>query len=169
MHPGTDMERVRHVLSRELETINEYEQLAREAESPAVRDFLFHLAAEEKEHVTEAVMVLRQLDPRQEAYFAAGVEPGHFASTQEGPAPKTAPAPTPPVSKAVPAPAPPSPNVITQRTEPVGARNLTVGGAHDNVLPPVSNLPPQHVPYAQPAPPAGHAAPFTVGSLKRRR
>ena len=145
MHPGTDMERVRHVLARELETISEYEQLSREAEDPRVREFLAHLAAEEKEHVTEAVMVLRQLDPTQDEYFTRGVADGHFT---EG----THAAVTPPVPTPRPAPA-------------AAPRALTLIGAHDEAPPLLAT----HAVHAVPAPPSDVAIPFTVGSLRPTR
>jgi len=154
--PGTDMERVRLVLARELETINEYERLAREADSPEVKAFFAHLAAEEKEHVAEATLVLRQLDAKQDAYFVQGIAPGHF----EG-APSAAPAG--PVAPAAPAPQPASPAANLGPRPPSG---FTVGTAlEDGRLPP---LDPQQVVHALPAAPAPSAAPFTVGSLKRR-
>lgn len=147
MHPGTDMERVRHVLARELETISEYEQLSREAEDPRVREFLAHLAAEEKEHVTEAVMVLRQLDPTQDDFFTRGVAEGHFT---EG----TRTAVTPPVPTPRPAPAPePAPRALTLTGAPDDARPLTA----------------THAVHAVPAPPSDIAIPFTVGSLRPTR
>lgn len=129
---STDVALVRRVLARELETINEYEAFARASSSPEIRDFFLHLAAEEKEHVAEAVHMLRLLDAGQEAHFSKPVVEGHFQGAIEGkpsPAPAPAPAsqPTPPVGPpsllppqrvvyGVPAP-PPSP----------GAQPLTVG------------------------------------------
>lgn len=144
--PGTDLERVRLVLARELETINQYERLAREAESPEVRAFLLHLAEEEKEHVTEATLTLRSLDARQEELFAAGVVPGHFEAAEAAPARAVAPA-------AVPA--------AVQKPS-----SLTVGSPEGTGPVPVE---PQKVVYAVPAPPAAGARPFTVGSLRGRR
>ena len=75
----TDVELVRLVLARELETINQYEQASREAESELVRSFFRHLADEEKEHVAEATLLLQQLDAAQLAHFAtAEVGAEHF-------------------------------------------------------------------------------------------
>ena len=126
---STDVALVRRVLARELETINEYEAHARAASTPELRDFFLHLAAEEKEHVAEAIHMLRLLDAGQEAHFVKPVAAGHFQGAIEGkPSPAPAPAapsePAPPVSLlepqrviyGVPAP-PPSP----------GAQPLTVG------------------------------------------
>ena len=75
----TDLELVRQVLSRELETINSYEQAARQATHELVRSFFLHLAEEEKEHVAEAMELLQQLDPAQRAHVAsADVGMAHF-------------------------------------------------------------------------------------------
>lgn len=92
--PDEDVARVREVLARELDTINQYEAHARAARTPELRDFFLHLAAEEKEHVAEAVMLLGKLDAGQAAHFAAEIAPGHFAQ-KAGPAPaSSAKAPT---------------------------------------------------------------------------
>lgn len=88
-----DVARVREVLARELETINSYEAHARATKSEALRDFFMHLAAEEKEHVAEAVLLLRQLDAGQERFFTRTVPADHFA-------PKSTPAPVAPSSAA---------------------------------------------------------------------
>lgn len=94
--PG-DLARVRQVLARELETINEYEAFAAASAHPEVRAFFAHLAQEEKEHVAEATFMLRRLDPGQEAHFATGTPPGHFAGTVPPGAP-SATAAAPPVA-----------------------------------------------------------------------
>ena len=65
-----DVARIRRVLARELETINEYEAFAQASSSPEVRAFFAHLATEEKEHVAEATQMLRLLDSGQDAHFA---------------------------------------------------------------------------------------------------
>ncbi|HET9450260.1 MAG TPA: ferritin, partial [Aggregicoccus sp.] len=85
-----DLARVRRVLARELETINEYEAFAAASSLPEVRAFFTHLAQEEKEHVAEATHMLRRLDAGQEAHFAEGTPPGHFEAP---PSPPTSPAP----------------------------------------------------------------------------
>ena len=75
----TDLELVRQVLARELDTINQYEQASREAESELIRAFFRHLADEEKEHVAEAIQLLHQLDAGQRAHSErADVRPEHF-------------------------------------------------------------------------------------------
>mgnify|MGYP001210454097 CR=1 FL=1 len=90
----TDLELVRQVLARELDTINQYEQAAREAESELIRAFFRHLADEEKEHVAEAIQLLHQMDAAQRAHFSAvDVRVEHFAgapSAAARPAPEPA-------------------------------------------------------------------------------
>jgi hypothetical protein len=93
--PSDDVSLIRRVLARELETINEYEAFARASSNPQVRAFFLHLAEEEKEHVAEAMHMLRLLDAGQEAHFARPVAEGHF----QGPAPR---APSPPAAPAHP-------------------------------------------------------------------
>ena len=74
----TDVQRLRQVLARELETVSHYESLAAAAERPEVRAFFLHLAAEEKEHVAEATQFLRHLDPEQEQQFQKPFSAAHF-------------------------------------------------------------------------------------------
>lgn len=74
-----DAARVRAVLSRELETISHYESMARSATTAEVRDFLLHLAQEEKEHVAEGIAVLSRLDSIQAAHLGKPIPPQHFA------------------------------------------------------------------------------------------
>jgi len=152
---STDVALVRRVLARELETINEYEAFARAASSPELRDFFLHLAAEEKEHVAEAVHMIRLLDADQEAHFTKPVTTGHFQGAISGaqPAP-AAPAPAAAAPPEPPAPAPaPSP------------RNGRAGG-----LEPPALVQPQRVLYGVPAPPPNPGVqPLTVGSLRRSR
>ncbi|HSP81752.1 MAG TPA: ferritin [Myxococcaceae bacterium] len=127
--PSDDVSLIRRVLARELETINEYEASARASQNPQVRAFFLHLAEEEKEHVAEAVHMLRLLDAGQEAHFARPVAEGHF----EGAAPRASSVPVPVAPPLEPAqePIPPLP---AQRavhgvpaTPSMGALPLTVG------------------------------------------
>jgi hypothetical protein len=137
----SDVARIRRVLARELETINEYEAFAQRSTSPEVRAFFAHLAAEEKEHVAEATQMLRLLDGAQDAHFANPVTPGHYqkaAGTAPGPSPAPSPAPS---------------------------ANGANGGRP--AVEPVSTLPPHRVIYSLTAPPAENAYPLTVGSLRR--
>ena len=145
---STDVALVRQVLARELETINEYEAHARAASTPELRDFFLHLAAEEKEHVAEAVHMLRLLDAGQEAHFARPVTSGHFQGAIAG----------------RPAPAAAAPS------EPA-ARGPARGGRNGQAEPPPGLVQPERVLYGVPAPPptSPGVQPLTVGSLRRSR
>ena len=77
-----DLLLVRDVLARELETINSYLRLLRAAKSERVRAFLAHVTDEEKEHVSEALEIIKELDPVQ----AALLEQGSHAARPNGPA-----------------------------------------------------------------------------------
>ncbi|AEI67047.1 encapsulin nanocompartment cargo protein EncB [Corallococcus macrosporus] len=145
--PDSDMDdvaRIRLVLARELETINEYEAYARASSHPEVRAFFQHLAAEEKEHVSEAVHMLRMLDSGQNDHFNKPFVPGHFQAA-EAPAPAT-----------VHVPAPDAPGFS------INGRNGRLPSE------PPTSLPPQRLVYGLPAPPpAVESHPLTVGSLRR--
>lgn len=143
-----DVARIRSVLARELETINEYEAFAQASSHPEVRAFFAHLAAEEKEHVAEATQMLRMLDAGQDAHFANPIAPGHFQKAVGAPA---VPSPAPSPASSVPSPAP--------------AASGANGGRL--VVEPVSTLPPHRVIYGLTAPPSENAYPLTVGSLRR--
>jgi len=67
-----DLLLVRDVLARELETINSYLRLLRSAKSERVRAFLTHVTDEEKEHVAEALEIIKALDPVQAALLERG-------------------------------------------------------------------------------------------------
>jgi hypothetical protein len=138
-----DVARIRRVLARELETINEYEAFAQLSSSPEVRAFFAHLAAEEKEHVAEATQMLRMLDAAQDSHFAQPIAPGHFQKAV-GAAP----------SPAAPSPASPSP----------ASSGQNVGRPAE----PISLLPPNRLMYGLSAPPSKDAYPLTVGSLRRQ-
>jgi hypothetical protein len=86
----SDVARIRRVLARELETINEYEAFAQASSNPEVRAFFAHLASEEKEHVAEATQMLRLLDSAQDSHFTNPIAPGHFQKAIGAP-----PAPSP--------------------------------------------------------------------------
>ncbi|MBI6547149.1 MAG: hypothetical protein HY692_10170 [Cyanobacteria bacterium NC_groundwater_1444_Ag_S-0.65um_54_12] len=64
-----DLQILREVLTRELATVNQYEQLAAAANSSAVKALLEHLLYEEKEHIAELFALLEQLDRDQRAHF----------------------------------------------------------------------------------------------------
>jgi hypothetical protein len=152
----TDVARIRQVLARELETINEYEAFAAASEDPEVRAFFLHLAAEEKEHVAEATQMLRMLDAGQDAHFLAPIAPGHFQQALAGkqPAPRAAPLP----SRPAPSAPPPGP---APSAAPVN------GNGRRGPIEPPSTVVPERVVYGVPAPPSEGAQPLTVGSLRR--
>ncbi|MCE9671285.1 ferritin [Myxococcus stipitatus] len=139
-----DVARIRRVLARELETINEYEAFARASSHPEVRAFFLHLASEEKEHVSEAVHMLRMLDSGQDGRFTTPIAPGHFQQAISGGAPATPPPPPPGP--------PPAPHLLNGRSP----------------VEPLTSLPPQRLMYGLPAPPpAVESHPLTVGSLRK--
>lgn len=86
-----DLLLVRDVLARELETINSYLRLLRAAKSERVRAFLAHVTDEEKEHVAEALEIIKELDPVQ----AALLEHGSHAARSSGPPAARQPEPPP--------------------------------------------------------------------------
>jgi hypothetical protein len=137
-----DVARIRRVLARELETINEYEAFAQQSSHPEVRAFFAHLAAEEKEHVAEATQMLRMLDAAQDSHFTQPIAPGHFQKAAGQPAPA----------------APPT-TASPSQSGPAGGRPITE---------PVSQLPPHRLMYGLTAPPSKDAPPLTVGSLRRQ-
>jgi hypothetical protein len=147
----SDVARVRLVLNRELETINTYEELARQATDPGVKAFFLHLALEEKEHVAEAMFLIRQLDADQNAHFAKDFNVAHF----NGPA-----------ASAAAVPVPVSVLIAPKHVEPSAPTAATAA--------PVEHVP--HIPknvhmmvHALPAPPSQLAGSLTVGPLKRGR
>ena len=86
-----DLLLVRDVLARELETINSYLRLLRSAKSERVRAFLAHITDEEKEHVAEALEIIKEFDPVQ----AALLEHGSHATHSNGPPAGRPPEPPP--------------------------------------------------------------------------
>lgn len=77
-----DLQRARTVLARELETISTYESLAAGA-GEETRALLSHLAAEEKEHVAEALALLRRLDAEQAAKLSEERPGAHFPQAKQ--------------------------------------------------------------------------------------
>lgn len=84
-----DLLLVRDVLARELETINSYLRLLRSAKSERVRAFLAHITDEEKEHVAEALEIIKDLDPVQAAIIDRGAHAEH--PTRPAPSSQAAP------------------------------------------------------------------------------
>lgn len=72
--------RLRDVMARELDTINQYEQFADATTDPEIKALFQHLADEEKEHVQEVFEILLQRDPAQ----AAWREGAHIQAIREG-------------------------------------------------------------------------------------
>lgn len=60
-----DLMILRDVLARELQTINTYQSQAAQATRPEVKNFLQHILEEEKEHVAEAIEMIKELDTNQ--------------------------------------------------------------------------------------------------------
>ncbi|RKG54461.1 ferritin [Corallococcus sp. AB011P] len=142
----SDVARIRAVLARELETINEYEAFAEDSSLPEVKAFFLHLAAEEKEHVSEATHMLRMLDKGQDAHFAKPFVPGHFQAAVGGV----------PSEPALPA------------AEPVHAAPPAPPALGRLANEPLTSLPPQRLIYGVPAPPpSANGHPLTIGSLRR--
>lgn len=67
-----DQQLLREIMVRELETIHRYQDMLERAGHPDLQRFLAHAIFEEKEHVAEALQILRALDPMQDA--ALGVD-----------------------------------------------------------------------------------------------
>lgn len=162
----TDKARVRLVLTRELETISLYEALARQASSPDVRVFFEHLAQEEKEHVAEAVWLLRQLDADQDADFQKNFSVAHFAGQvpSSGPGTQGAGGGGPGITT--------SPTAAT--AQPSNGKASEQAQRSDLARPYIPEdykLPgsPGATLYALPAPQTQVTGSFTVGPLKRRR
>lgn len=78
-----DLILVREVLAREIETINTYQTQISRAQGESVRTFLRHITDEEKEHVAEALELIRSMDPVQ----ARLLETGHVTRSGGTPTP----------------------------------------------------------------------------------
>lgn len=63
---------VREILIREVETINTYQAMLERSQRPEVKDFINHIVQEEKEHVAEALELIKSLDPEQARLLATG-------------------------------------------------------------------------------------------------
>ncbi len=62
-----DQQLLREIMIREIETIHRYQDMLERAGSDDLQRFLAHAIYEEKEHVAEALQILRALDPMQDA------------------------------------------------------------------------------------------------------
>jgi rubrerythrin len=67
-----DLFTVREILIRELETINTYQTMLERSQRPEVKDFINHIVQEEKEHVAEALDLIKNLDPEQARLLTIG-------------------------------------------------------------------------------------------------
>lgn len=94
--------RLRAVMARELETINEYEQFADATEDPDIKTLFQHLADEEKEHVTEVYEVLKKRDAAQAAWeqgaHVQAIRDDRFGAAIAAGTPKLAATGTPPAA-----------------------------------------------------------------------
>lgn len=82
-----DLMILRDVLARELQTINTYQSQAAQAKRPEVKNFLQHILEEEKEHVAEAIEMIKELDANQARLMDRG---GHW-KPEGGPAQRPTP------------------------------------------------------------------------------
>jgi len=64
-----DVQILREILARELETINNYQNLLGRARSAEVASFINHIIDEEKEHVAESMTLINSIDERQALRF----------------------------------------------------------------------------------------------------
>ncbi|MFM7203648.1 MAG: hypothetical protein ACKO6N_22950 [Myxococcota bacterium] len=133
----TDLEILRVVLARELDTINEYAALARQATDPAVRTLLEHIGRDEEEHVAECIQWMARLNPTLAGYLAR--QPEHILGATAGvlgatagavPTPPAPPHATSPVVRSGPRP-PAAPRGALEHLLPgaqlVSRQGLTVG------------------------------------------
>ena len=66
----SDLMLLRDILAREVNTINNYQSLLPQASTSEVATFISHILEEEKEHVAEALNLIKELDPNQAALLA---------------------------------------------------------------------------------------------------
>lgn len=85
-----DLMLLRDILAREISTINNYQSLLSQASTSEVATFISHILEEEKEHVAEALELIKELDPNQAAMLARGshwkneVAGAHIQDAQAG-------------------------------------------------------------------------------------
>jgi len=60
-----DQQLLREILMREIDTIHRYQEMLKNAKCDDLQRFLAHAIVEEKEHVAEALQILRDIDPGQ--------------------------------------------------------------------------------------------------------
>jgi rubrerythrin len=64
-----DVQVLREILARELETINNYQNLLSRSIGPEIATFINHIIDEEKEHVAESMTLINRIDERQAIRF----------------------------------------------------------------------------------------------------
>jgi rubrerythrin len=74
---------IRDILIREIETINVYQRMAANTKSPDVAGFLHHIIEEEKEHVAEALELIKRYDPSQAQLLASERDWRHASESNQ--------------------------------------------------------------------------------------
>lgn len=127
-----DQQLLREILMREIETIHRYQDMLSRAKDGDLQRFIAHALLEEKEHVAEAMQILRRLDPMQSraldedhsAHFRPG-GPGDAALKEilggPSPTPVTPPAPAAPETRDTPSASALSPFGATRPGDDLGA------------------------------------------------
>ena len=80
-----DVQVLREILQRELETINAYERMLERLKDPKLRELVAHVTDEEREHVAEMYELIRRYDPAQEERGQRALS--HLAQVLEAQAP----------------------------------------------------------------------------------
>jgi hypothetical protein len=75
---------IRDILIREIETINVYQRMAANTKSPDVAGFLNHIIEEEKEHVAEALELIKRYDLSQADLLASERDWRHTSESKQG-------------------------------------------------------------------------------------
>ncbi|HYP26867.1 MAG TPA: hypothetical protein VE262_09125 [Blastocatellia bacterium] len=81
----SDLMLLRDILAREVNTINNYQSLLPQATTSEVATFISHILEEEKEHVAEALNLIKEMDPNQAALLARDNHWKHETSSTETP------------------------------------------------------------------------------------
>ena len=72
-----DLMLLRDLVSRELETINRYRELATACADDGVRDFFLHIVDEEKFHIADTLRAIATIDQEQSDLMRIGFTDGH--------------------------------------------------------------------------------------------
>lgn len=81
MATTSDLELLRKILMRELETINEYQEMARTAQSEEIRELILHISNDEEEHVAECIQWMQKLNPTLDIFMKRPINAEHFTSS----------------------------------------------------------------------------------------